>query len=158
MGNKNRKKRVYGKKNVMELKKKIMGVVGRAENSGERQSFRSHTTHKGRPRAGMPQNSSPTFSHPEMTCKEQKQWKKWEGTENPDETPAKPNHTRSTLKPLFYTTKVIPKPFTHIRSRFLFESFMLNTVGKEDGTSDFRTSPDSGVWGPYKRNLYQKWS
>ena len=50
----------------------MMGVVSRAENSGERWSFRSHTTHKGWPRAGMPENQSPTFNHPEMTYKERK--------------------------------------------------------------------------------------
>ena len=32
----------------------------------------SHTTHKGQPKARMPQNSTLTFSHPKTTCKEQK--------------------------------------------------------------------------------------
>ena len=38
----------------------------------------------------------------------------------------------------------------------LDESFTWNIVSKGDGTSNFWTSPDSGVWGPYKPNLYQK--
>ena len=95
-----------------------MRVVGRAKNSSERWSFRSHTTHKGRPRAGMPQIASPTFSHPERTCKETKIVKKKEKEQKIDGTQAKLNHTNRRQNPPFYTTKVIPEPFTHIRSRF----------------------------------------
>ena len=35
-------------------KKKKNEVVGRIENSGERRSYRPHTTHKGRPKSGSP--------------------------------------------------------------------------------------------------------
>ena len=42
------------KKKRKKKKKKEKKVVGRTENSGERRSFRTHTTHKGRPKAGMP--------------------------------------------------------------------------------------------------------
>ena len=105
------------KEECNETGKKMM-VVGRAENFGERWSFRSHTTHKGRPRAGMPQISSPTFSHPERTCKETKMVRKKEREQKTDRTPAKPNRTNRRRKPQFHTTNVIPEPFTHIWSRF----------------------------------------
>ena len=95
-----------------------MRVVSRAENSGKRWSFRSHTTHKGRPRAGMPQIASPTFSHPKRTCKETKMVRKKEREQKIDGTPAKPNRMNRRQKPPFYTTKVILEPFTHIRCRF----------------------------------------
>ena len=66
----------------------------------------------------MPQNSTPTFSHPKTICEEQKNREKQRGTEKFDETPARPNHTKSTSKPTLYATKVIPESCTHIRSRF----------------------------------------
>jgi len=43
--------------------------------------------------------------------KRRRQWKS-------DETPARPNPTKSTSKPPFYATKVILEPFAHIRGRF----------------------------------------
>ena len=82
-----------------------MRGVGRAKNSSKRWSFRSHTTHKGRPRAGMPQIASPTFSHPERTYKETKIVKKKEKEQKTDGTPAKPNHTNRRQNPHFTPQK-----------------------------------------------------
>ena len=50
--------------------------------------------------------------------KNKKNKEKRRGQRKSDETPARPNPTKSTSKPPFYATKVIPKPFTHIRGRF----------------------------------------
>ena len=95
------------------IKKKKKKVVGRTENSSERRSFRSHTAHKGRPKAGMPQNSTPTFSHPKTTCKEQKKIEKNEedkkirrnsGEANPYEIDVKTSILRNKSNPrTFYT-------------------------------------------------------
>ena len=72
-------------------KKKGGGVVDRTENFGERWSFHSHTTHKGRLKVGMLQNSTSTFSHPKTTCKERKQRK----NEKEQKSPTKLRRSRT---------------------------------------------------------------
>ena len=60
-----------------------MIVIGRAENSSVRRSFRSHTTHKGRPRAGMPKNGIPDLQPPRKHLQRNENGKeKGEKTEN----------------------------------------------------------------------------
>ena len=66
------------------IKKKKKKVVGRTEKLWRTPEFSLAHTHKGRPKAGMPQNSTSTFYHPKTTCKEQKKNReKRRGQKNP---------------------------------------------------------------------------
>ena len=67
---------------------------------------------------------NPDLQPPQNDLQRTKREKNREGTEKPDETPAKPNHTKS--QNLLHTSGVD-----------LDESFTLNTIGKEEGTSNF---------------------
>ena len=89
----------------MEPKKKIM-VVGKAENSGKRWSFRSHTTHKGQPRAGMPQNRVPDLQPP---------WKNLQRNENGKEKGERIENRRNSGEAESYesTSKT---PISHYKS------------------------------------------
>ena len=60
----------------------------------------------------------PNLQPPQNNLQRTKNREKRRGTEKFDETPARPNHTKSTSKSPFHATKVIPEPFTHIRGRF----------------------------------------
>ena len=60
----------------------------------------------------------PDLQPPQNDLQRTKNREKRRGIEKSNETPARPNYTKSTSKPPFYATKVIPKPFRHIRGRF----------------------------------------
>ena len=65
-------------------RRKKNGVVGRSENSGERQSFRSHMTHKGQPKSRSPRKLDPDLQPTQDTCKEEKKIREnKEDSENP---------------------------------------------------------------------------
>ena len=89
------------------IKKKRKKVVDRIKNARTRptKGGRRLGCHRTRPR-------------PSATPNDLQNREKWRGTEISNETPARPNHTKSTSKHPFYATKVIPEPFTHIRGRF----------------------------------------
>ena len=55
---------------------------------------------------------NPDLQPPKNDLQRTKTSEKRRGTEKSDETPAMPNHTKSTSKSPFYATKVIPEPFS----------------------------------------------
>ena len=102
----------------------------------------------------MPLNLTPTFSNPKTTCKEQKIEKNEEEQKN-STTLRRGQTIRNWRQTSILRNKSNPRPFTHIRGRF---RRILYIEHRRQGRRNvgFRTSPDPGVWGLYKLDLYQK--